>query len=119
MLVYKRKKYLMREHTALFLSVIITFSLLSCSSLARKKERTNTTPKSFFSIKPKQEFNKYRAIIDQKLSYFCYQSESLKRFKGEDNCIKFINTTYKTCMDKNNWIESDQLIKCIDRHLNI
>lgn len=113
------RKEILIQKSCTFLLCLITFSLLSCSSISINKAPKVKKTKKYISIKPKQEFNKYRAIIDQKLSYYCFLSKSLKKFNTEQKCIEYINSTYRRCMDKNEWIESPQLVQCIDKYLNI
>ncbi len=99
--------------------LLLIFLMISCSSLASKKTNELNQHPRVLSIKPTQQFNKTKAIIDQKLSYFCYQSKVLKHFKTEESCNAYVNLTYRTCMDKNDWKESEDVLNCINRNLKI
>ena len=102
----------------------------------RSSERNASAPKSYLRwkfgeqpvkrkrIRPKSYKNtssvkNFKAMIDQKLTYFCFQREHLKALGSEQNCQNHIKNTYKRCLTISGDENSQKFVDCINQHLSI
>lgn len=78
--------------------------------------RRRIKPKSFRAPTPAKN---YKAIIDQKLAYFCFVKRNVENLGSEQKCQNFIKNTYKVCLTKSENDNSKEFVDCITQHLNI